>query len=129
MAEVQVTVDDDGTLMLSIPLDSIPLEELLRCVMAARRGHAPSVEPEEVLAPDPPRKRRGKKASDGPAGVGTRRAQVVELLNDGEPHQASELARHMGITQDGVGYHLRALARAGKVVREGSSTNAVWRLS
>lgn len=123
MAEAQVTVDSDGTLMISIPLDGIPLDELLRCVMAARRGQPVEVAAREPEAAQPalaPRKRRGKD--------GERRNQVVELLSDGEPHQANELSRHMGITRDGVGYHLRALQKAGRVERLGGGEKSTWRL-
>lgn len=117
---VTVTVDEDGTLLLAIPGDYLPLGELLNRVLQerSRPGEVDHRPPAPAEPPDAPPKRRPGKYR------GTR-DKLLTLMRGGDCDVRS-LADQLGITRDGCTWHLRALRREGQVEKTGSGASSQW---
>lgn len=116
MHNVVVSVDEDGTLLISIPPGHLPLADMVRAAL----GSAAPAEPQEAPAP---RKAAPKKAA--PADDAT--ARVVDFLErNGPSSMAHILEGLMPPAPHAFKKRVQAMVKAGAVTAAGGTSKRVY---
>jgi hypothetical protein len=113
MHQIVVTVDDDGTLLISVPPGALPLAELVTRAIQGRGAGAVEDEP-----PAPKPKRSRARLTLGGAPLGPLNSAVVEWIGQNEC-SAKEIAAGTGQPLEGLKKRLAAMVKAGVLVAVG----------
>lgn len=115
MHQIVVTVDDDGTLLISVPPGALPLAELVTRAIQDRWVGARAVE-DEPPAPAP--KRSKTRLSNNGLPLGPLNSAVVEWIGQNEC-SAKEIAAGTGQPLEGLKKRLAAMVKAGVLTAVG----------